>query len=147
MSNCQLYGSLPSSISTLINLLELMMDSNYLISMPYNLSQLLHLQSLILSYNLIISPLPILHINNHLNALQINNNQFYGEIPISYNNFTEIGIIDLSVNKLSGIIDSKLFQIPSLLWIRLSHNLFQGINLNSLALLSHTTLINSIDVR
>ena len=127
LDNNRLYGSIPKSISNLVNLSFLDMSSNDLngtvdFNMFKKLKTLLYLN---FRANLLhgVLPVPPSSMRNFL----ISNNRLSGEIPSSICNVTSIEIFDISYNNLSGTIPSCLGNFSnSVVVMDLRRNNFYG---------------------
>ncbi|XP_043704121.1 putative leucine-rich repeat receptor-like serine/threonine-protein kinase At2g24130 [Telopea speciosissima] len=147
------YGSIPPSISNLVNLTLLNLSSNLLNgSIPPNLRRMRRLERVYLSNNSLSGQIPSTFGNiTHLGLLDLSKNKLSGSIPDSFSNLSQLRrlllyenhlsgaippslgkcinleILDLSHNKMSGIIPSEVAGLTSLkLYLNLSNNAFEG---------------------
>ncbi|WOL02900.1 piriformospora indica-insensitive protein 2-like [Canna indica] len=95
---------------------------------PTNLGQLSNLKSLVLVENSLFGKLPMeLGKLTHLKRLILSGNKFSGAIPAPlFNKWTELLILDLSMNSLNGSLPTSLGSLSSLLKLDLSNNQFNG---------------------
>ncbi|XP_010273702.1 PREDICTED: putative leucine-rich repeat receptor-like serine/threonine-protein kinase At2g24130 [Nelumbo nucifera] len=148
-----LTGSIPPSISNLVNLTLLNLSSNLLNgSIPPELCRTGRLERFYLSNNSLTGEIPsALGDISHLGLLDLSRNKLSGSIPDSFSNLSQLRrlmlyennlsgpippslgkcinleILDLSHNKLSGLIPSEVAGLSSLkLYLNLSSNLLQG---------------------
>ncbi|GKB22730.1 kinase-like domain-containing protein [Tanacetum coccineum] len=125
----QLFGSLPSSIGSLVGLTTLDLDANqFKGKIPTTIGKLQKLQYLSLSRNQFLGPIPDAFGNlSMLNKLYLYSNELEGHIPPSLGNCKELNYLDLSYNRLGGKIPKQLLQIPALtILLNLSHNNLYG---------------------
>jgi len=104
----KLSGSLPSSLGKLLKLKTLNVNYNsFTGSLPDSFINLKNLYELDVSYNLLMKgTLPsFLEQLTNLHSLAIRGNSFYGSIP---NFLSQISILDLKENQMTGIIPSTL---------------------------------------
>ncbi|XP_058113169.1 putative leucine-rich repeat receptor-like serine/threonine-protein kinase At2g24130 [Magnolia sinica] len=100
----RIYGSIPPSISTLVNLTLLNLSSNLLNgSIPLEVGHMGKLERVFLS-----------------------NNSLYGEIPSTLGEIPHLGLLDLSKNRLSGLIPDALSNLSQLRRLLLYENHFSG---------------------
>ncbi|PWA44551.1 protein kinase-like domain-containing protein [Artemisia annua] len=125
----QLFGSLPSSISSLVGLTTLSLENNrFKGRIPTTIGKLQNLQYLNLYSNQFSGPIPD-DIGNLslLTLLYLDSNKLEGHIPSSLGNCKELIRLHLSDNRLSGKIPKQLLQLPSLtIFLDLSHNNLYG---------------------
>nr|GEU81391.1 protein kinase-like domain-containing protein [Tanacetum cinerariifolium] len=125
----QLFGSLPSSIGSLVGLTTLDLDGNqFKGKIPTTIGKLQKLQYLSLSRNQFLGPIPDAFGNlSMLNKLYLYSNKLEDHIPSSIGNCKELNYLDLSYNRLGGKIPKQLLQIPTLtILLNLSHNNLYG---------------------
>ncbi|KAL6012198.1 hypothetical protein ACLOJK_002676 [Asimina triloba] len=100
----RIYGSIPPSISNLVNLTLLNVSSNLLNgSIPPEIGRLGKLERVFLS-----------------------NNSLHGEIPATLGQIPHLGLLDLSKNSLSGSIPGALSNLSQLRRLLLHDNQFSG---------------------
>ncbi|GJZ11526.1 leucine-rich repeat protein [Tanacetum coccineum] len=142
----QLFGSLPSSIGSLVGLSTLRLPSNrFKGKIPSTIGKLHKLQRLSLSRNQYSGPIPDAIGNlSLLNELYIISNQLEGHIPSSLGNCKELNVLALRYNRLSGRIPKQLLQLPSLTYVLdLSYNSLSGsipLEIKDLKMLSYLDL-------
>ncbi|GJR51853.1 leucine-rich repeat protein [Tanacetum coccineum] len=125
----QLFGNLPSSISSLVGLTTIQLGANQLKGkIPPAIGRLQKLQFLDLSSNQFSGPIPDAIGNlSLLNRLYLNSNKLEGHIPSSLENCKELNGLNLRYNRLNGKIPKQLLQLPSLTnFLALSHNSLSG---------------------
>ncbi|PWA46872.1 protein kinase-like domain-containing protein [Artemisia annua] len=129
LSDNQLYGNLPSSISSLIGLTTLRLEFNrFKGKIPTTIGKLQKLQDLELYDNQFSGPIPDAIGNlSLLIKLYLFSNKLEGHIPSSLGNCEKLNGLDLSFNRLSGNIPKQLLQLPSLTYfLDLSNNNLSG---------------------
>ncbi|GKC52175.1 kinase-like domain-containing protein [Tanacetum coccineum] len=125
----QLFGSLPSSIGSLVGLTTLILESNrFKGKIPTTIGKLQKLQYLGLSRNQLSGPIPDAIGNlSLLNEVHLYSNKLEGQIPSSFGNCKKLIGLELSDNRLSGKIPKQLLQLPSLTYfLYLSQNNLSG---------------------
>ncbi|GKC46573.1 kinase-like domain-containing protein [Tanacetum coccineum] len=121
----QLFGSIPSSIGSLVGLTTLRLDSNrFKGKIPTTIGKLQKLQVLGLNSNQFSGPIPNTIRNlSLLTELYLDSNKLEGHIPSSLGYCKKLNALDLSYNRLSGKIPKQLVQLPSLTYfLDLSQN-------------------------
>ena len=125
-------GSIPNTITTLSLLEILNLGNNLLIgSIPCNIGNMIHLHVIELSDNpLLTGPLPDTISNlTLLTILSIGHCHITGTIPLLYNKLINLIIMDLNDNILTGTLNHKLFNtnaISKLTYLNLATNQFTG---------------------
>ncbi|KAI3996657.1 hypothetical protein MKX01_009489 [Papaver californicum] len=162
-----IFGSIPPSISNLVNLTLLNLSSNFLNgSIPIELCHVKKLERVFLSNNSLTGEIPADFGDvPHLGFLDSSTNKLSGSIPVTLSNLIQfllyenqlsgtipsslgdcinLEILDLSRNQISGSIPNKLAGLRSLkLYLNLSSNFLQG----SIPLeLSKMDIVLAIDV-
>ncbi|GKD48872.1 leucine-rich repeat protein [Tanacetum coccineum] len=125
----QLFGSLPSSIGSLVGLTTLDLGSNrFKGKIPTTIGKLQKLQFLGLYSNQFSGPIPDAIGNlSLLTELYLYSNKLEGHIPSSLGNCKELNGLNLAYNRLSGKIPKQLLQLPSLTnFLDLSYNSLSG---------------------
>ncbi|GJZ38368.1 leucine-rich repeat protein [Tanacetum coccineum] len=125
----QLFGSIPSSIGSLVGLTTLNLGTNrFKGKIPRTIGKLQKLQLLGLNVNQFSGPIPDVIGNlSLLTQLYLDYNKLEGHIPSSLGNCKELNYLDLSYNRLGGKIPKQLLQIPALtILLNLSHNNLSG---------------------
>ncbi|KAK9947312.1 hypothetical protein M0R45_002943 [Rubus argutus] len=120
-----IYGSIPPHISNLVNLTLLNLSSNHLNgTIPSKLCRMRKLERVILveQFTLRFANL------SQLRRLLLYDNQLSGTIPPSLGKCINLEILDLSHNKISGVIPSEVAGLRSLkLYLNLSSNHLHGV--------------------
>ncbi len=122
------YGSIPSEIELLSNLVQLDLSFNSLDgALPTTLGNLTNLQYLRLSANGFTGTLPVELANlSNLTDLLVDSNAIGGTIPTEYSNLNQLQTIDLLYNQFGGDFPDALLSISSLQGIFISGNQFSG---------------------
>lgn len=123
----QLKGSFPSG--TLSDMRWLGLESNQLTGLPHVIAAP-RLRSLRASNNSIEGTLPefqALWSARSMEEIRVSGNSFSGSIPGSWANFSGLETIDLSSNRLVGIVPSWLTSLPDLAVLRLEGNSFSSL--------------------
>ncbi|GJW39738.1 kinase-like domain-containing protein [Tanacetum coccineum] len=142
----QLFGSLPSSIGSLVGLSTLQLGSNqFKGKIPTTIGKLQKLQVLALNSNRFSGPIPDTIGNlSLLNTLYLYSNKLEGHIPSSLGNCKELNGLNLRDNRLGGKIPKQLLQLPTLTnFLVLSYNTLSGSipsEIKDLKMLSHLDL-------
>jgi Leucine-rich repeat (LRR) protein len=128
LSDGNLIGWLPSSISALTNLTVLALRYNNLTStIPSSVSQLMHLQYLLLEGNSLTGPIPSeLGSLVDLSVLELAENHFRGSIPLTLAALSNITEILLFENDLTGTIPDIFENMPLLSVFAISDNTMHG---------------------
>ncbi|KAE9447147.1 hypothetical protein C3L33_20942, partial [Rhododendron williamsianum] len=115
-------GPIPPSITNFRSLQSLDFAGNSLSgSLPNNLNSMMNLRRLDLSFNKLIGSLPKLPPN--LLELAIKANSLSGSLyQSSFNGLTQLEVVELSQNSLSGTLESWFFLLPSLQQVDLANN-------------------------
>ncbi|KAL2923169.1 Receptor-like protein kinase 2 [Bienertia sinuspersici] len=144
LSNNNLRGSLPNTLSSLTTLQVLDGSSNQFVGeIPDNFGHLVSLNKLVLSKNAIAGSIPSsLGKCSSLQLLDLSSNKLEGEIPSDICKIESLEIaLNLSVNMLSGPIPSQLAALSKLSILDLSHNKLSGV-LSPLAGLDNIVSLN-----
>ncbi|GJR86104.1 kinase-like domain-containing protein [Tanacetum coccineum] len=142
----QLFGSLPSSIGSLVGLSFLQLASNQFKGrIPTTIGKLQKLQILDLSSNQFLGPIPNAIGNlSLLTKLYLDSNKLEGLIPSSLGKCKELTVLSLPDNRLSGNIPIQILQLPSLtIGLDFSQNSLSGSipsEINNLKLLDMLSL-------
>ncbi|GAB2245888.1 hypothetical protein Droror1_Dr00001381 [Drosera rotundifolia] len=117
-----LSGHLPASVANLRLLEDLDVSGNLLSgSLPKSLFQLSNLNRLDLSFNRFSGSLPRLPLN--LLELAARGNLLSGSLSqSSFEGMTQLEVIELSANAITGVLNPWFFSIPSLQQVNLSNN-------------------------
>lgn len=148
ISNSNISGNLPSSITHLPSLRHLNISNNQFNgSFWFNFTTMLSLEVLDIYNNDFSGPLPLtITLLPNLQHLDLGGNYFSGSIPPSYGHFRELTYLSLSGNNLQGPIPPELGNISSLNYLYLGYyNQFTGgvpPQLGSLTNLIHLDLAN-----
>ncbi|XP_010265514.1 PREDICTED: putative leucine-rich repeat receptor-like serine/threonine-protein kinase At2g24130 [Nelumbo nucifera] len=131
-------GSIPASISNLVNLTLLNLSSNLLNgSIPPELCRVTRLERLYLSNNSLSGEIPSAFGNiSHLGLLDLSRNKLSGSIPDSFSYLSQLRRLILYENNLSGTIPPSLGKCINLEILDLSHNRISGFIPNEVAGLS-----------
>lgn len=120
-------GSVPGSLNNLKNLMRLDLSHNRLSSVIPPLGGLISLDNLDLSFNGLVGGIPS-QLPRSLSQLTLKSNLLRGSLPLSLSSLSQLGVLDVSVNRLTGAIDGSLFAHPSLQQLNLSNNSFSAIS-------------------
>lgn len=147
MSTNQLSESIPSSLSSLTNLVKLVLHNNQLSgAIPSSLGSLTNLTTLHLANNQLSGDIPSsLCLLINLSGLYMWNNQLSGAIPSSLSSLTNLMELNLSNNQLSGVIPSSLGSLTNLIELNLSQNQLSGAFPSSLGSLNPQRLDISVN--
>jgi len=91
------------------------------------LGGMISLDNLDLSFNGLVGGIPS-QLPRSLSQLTLKSNLLRGNLPLSLSSLSELGVLDASINRLSGAIDGSLFAHPSLQQLNLSNNSFSAIS-------------------
>ncbi|XP_062105139.1 LRR receptor-like serine/threonine-protein kinase GSO2 [Humulus lupulus] len=149
------YGPIPSSISSLLNLQSLTLRSNnFSGSLPSSIANLKLLQALDLSRNSLSGFLPgAMDSMSGLRRLDLSFNRLEGSIPrlppnllelalkgnslsgplskSSFDGSTQLEVVELSENSLTGTLRSWFFLLPSIQQVNLSNNSLTGVEIST----------------
>ena len=129
LENNMLQGTIPSSISSLVNLTSLDLNTNALTGeIPPSLGALLELTYLSLHHNNLSGTLsPSLGSLSSLTVMDLSHNgTLSGPIPIAFCNLANLTILNLSNNALSGGIPKELGILTKLVRLDLNNNQLEG---------------------
>ncbi|KAF0901974.1 hypothetical protein E2562_011804 [Oryza meyeriana var. granulata] len=129
LSNNQLNGSIPPEISRMRRLERLYLSNNLLTGeIPNSIGEMLHLGLVDLSGNRLVGTIPDTFSNlTQLRRLMLHHNHLYGSIPASLGDCLNLEILDLSYNGLQGRIPPRVAAMSSLkLYLNLSNNHLEG---------------------
>ncbi|KAE8698596.1 hypothetical protein F3Y22_tig00110597pilonHSYRG00470 [Hibiscus syriacus] len=154
LSDNKLFGSIPSSVSSLRNLQSLILKSNsFSGSIPDSVAALKSLEFLDLSHNSLSGPLPkTLNSLSSLRRLDMSYNKLTGFLPklppnllelalkgnylsgyiseSSFDGLTQLEVIELSENSLTGTLGAWFFLLPSLQQVDLANNSFTRVEIS-----------------
>ena len=127
-------GPIPQTLSGLNNLVELLLQSNFLTGpIPSGIGNMSSLGILNLEYNQLSGVVPWQLRNlRKLNALQLSHNRLVSDPAspgfafIDPSAQTTLSTLALGYNLFSGVIDSRIFTMKSLITIVLASNCFEG---------------------
>ncbi|XP_008782407.2 piriformospora indica-insensitive protein 2-like [Phoenix dactylifera] len=128
-SNRGLIGEIPASLGQLTNLRSLVLVENSLTGMlPRELGNLVNLQRLVLTGNGFNGQIPVSLANNlsELLILDISRNTLSGSLPSSFGSLTSLLTLDLSNNILGGSLPSELGELRNLTLLDLRNNNLSG---------------------
>ncbi|KAJ0954984.1 putative non-specific serine/threonine protein kinase [Helianthus annuus] len=121
--------TLDPRISNLKKLQTLDISHNFISgSLPNSLASLTELTRLDSSFNKLTGPIPTLPKNLIELALKSNSLSGYLQKP-SFTELTQLEVVELSENSLTGTIPAWFFLIPALQQVNLAHNNFTGLNI------------------
>ncbi|KAM0025045.1 putative non-specific serine/threonine protein kinase [Helianthus debilis subsp. tardiflorus] len=152
LSDNKLSGSIPTSLFSLPNLQTLILQSNsFSGTIPPVISNLKAIETLDISHNLLSGSLPDTSSLLTLTRLDLSFNKFTGSLPklgrnllefavkanrlsgdmpkTSFNESTQLEVVELSDNSLTGIIPGWFFLQPALQQVNLANNAFTGIEI------------------
>ncbi|CAL5418257.1 unnamed protein product [Camellia sinensis] len=117
-------GEIPGSISVLTNLTSLVLADNLFNGSVPDMKSLQSLQEIDLSINRLGPEFPSMSTN--LATIKLKNNSLRSGIPSQIKGFDLLQRFDVSGNKLVGPIPSPLFSLPSIQYLNLDDNQFNG---------------------
>ena len=128
LNNSMLTGSIPPTISSLVNLTSLNLSFNQLSGeIPVEMMNLRNLTNLQLMGNQITGSIPEeIGIMMDLTDLDLSINQLSGSIPPGIFNLINITNLNLSINQLTGFITLDIENMISLINLNLSNNKLSG---------------------
>ncbi|KAK5795413.1 hypothetical protein PVK06_036677 [Gossypium arboreum] len=124
-----LFGTIPHSIGNLIELTELVLHFNNLQgSIPSGLGNCKKLLLMDLSSNNLSGPIPpeVLGLPSLSIVLNLSSNYLTGELSVEVEKLKNLGTLDVSQNRLSGLLPNNLGSCASLVELYLQGNLFEG---------------------
>ena len=126
--NNQLTGSIPSELGQLSKLTRLYLYNNQLSgAIPTELGQLTNLGSLGLNQNQLSGPIPAsLGQLSNLVELHLQQNQLSGNIPVELGQLSNLTRLSVHQNQLTGAIPSELGQLSNLTHLYLHQNELSG---------------------
>ncbi|CAL5185589.1 unnamed protein product [Lathyrus oleraceus] len=127
-------GSLPDSLSSLTNMRVLSLSGNRFNGSVPDLSRLVNLQVLELDDNGFGPNFP--RICNKLVTCVLRNNKFRSSLPDNMSSYYQLERFDISGNAFVGPIQLELFSLPSITYLNISRNklsgmLFENLSCNS----------------
>ncbi|PPR98275.1 hypothetical protein GOBAR_AA22393 [Gossypium barbadense] len=133
LSRTNFEGQVPESLGNLGKLTRIeLAECNFSGAIPKTMKKLTQLVYLDFSFNRFSGPIPSFSSSRNLTYLSFGYNQLNGGIhSTDWSSLSELEIVDLGKNKLSGTIPPALFCVPSLQRLFLSQNQFKG-NLSDL---------------
>eukprot|EP00268_Persea_americana_P067124 TRINITY_DN9204_c0_g1_i11.p1 TRINITY_DN9204_c0_g1~~TRINITY_DN9204_c0_g1_i11.p1 ORF type:complete len:1038 (-),score=140.32 TRINITY_DN9204_c0_g1_i11:311-3424(-) len=124
----QIYGSIPSDIGNLFNLILLGLSYNFMTgTIPKGIGKMSKLQVLELAINDFSKEFPSFIGNNtQLFAMDLDGNNFEGSIPSTLENCRRLSELYLSHNNLNGYLHKQIFNITTLRILDLKANSLVG---------------------
>ncbi|XP_014511797.1 receptor-like protein 12 [Vigna radiata var. radiata] len=128
VSDTNFSGPLPNSIGNLRNLSNLdLSSSQFSGTLPNSLQNLTQLVDLDLSGNRLSGSVPALHLCKQLQSIYLTDNTFTGTISlVNFQDLVNLEYLNLDSNFFTGTIPSSIFTLPSLHYLHLSNNKFEG---------------------
>jgi hypothetical protein len=128
-------GSLPDSLSSLTNMRVLSLSHNHFYGSVPDLSRLVNLQVLELDDNSFGPNFPRTY--NKLVTCVLRNNKFRSSLPDNMSSYYQLERFDISENAFVGPFQLELFSLPAISYINISSNklsgmLFENLSCNSL---------------
>ncbi|KAG8480036.1 hypothetical protein CXB51_025167 [Gossypium anomalum] len=124
-----LTGTIPYNIGNLTGLMFLALGvNNFQGNIPSSLGYCQNLLVLGLSYNNLSGSIPpqVLRLSSLSMLLNLSSNYLTGELPVEVENLKNLGDLDFSKNKLSGLLPTGLGSCVRLERVFLGGNLFEG---------------------
>ncbi|XP_040957991.1 probable LRR receptor-like serine/threonine-protein kinase At3g47570 [Gossypium hirsutum] len=131
-----LTGTIPHSIRNLTGLTFLALGvNNFQGNIPSSLGHCQNLLTLGLSYNNLSGSIPpqVLALSSLSILLNLSSNYLTGELPVEVEKLKNLGDLDVSKNKLSGLLPNSLGSCVRLEKLFLGGNLFEGPILSSMS--------------
>ncbi|KAK4605530.1 hypothetical protein RGQ29_013546 [Quercus rubra] len=123
----KLTGRIPSTLGLVQTLQVIRLDRNSITGpVPSNLSNLVNVSELYLSNNNLSGPIPNLTGMNSLNYLEMENAQLQGEVPVSLFSLPNLQSVLLKNNQFNGSLDIGTTYSTQLQLIDLQNNLISG---------------------
>ncbi|WMV07114.1 hypothetical protein MTR67_000499 [Solanum verrucosum] len=128
LSGVNATGTIPESFGHLTSLHRLRIAScNLSGSIPKSLWNLTNIEVLDLGYNHLEGPISDFFRFGKIRSLSLRNNNFNGQLEfLSFNRWTQLGLLDCSVNSVTGPIPSNVSGMQNLYSLFLSSNLLNG---------------------
>ncbi|MFL5738623.1 MAG: T9SS type A sorting domain-containing protein [Flavisolibacter sp.] len=128
LSSNNLSGTLPSTISSLTSMSDIVLMGNEITgSIPISFGSLFQLSGLNLSDNKLTGPIPDIVGNLHkLSSLNLSGNQLTGAIPESISQLTNLNTLFLSDNQLGGSVPASWERLKNLVVLSISNNHLSG---------------------
>ncbi|CAL5435607.1 unnamed protein product [Camellia sinensis] len=127
--DCNIFGTIPRSLTNLTRLIWLDLSWNKLINgqFPSSIGHLKNLEELYLGGCNFSGAIPRSLTNlTRLISLDLSYNNFEGPIPQLFSNFSQLYLIDFSYNHLIGPIPSSITGLPNLHYLYLGSNSING---------------------
>ncbi|CAI5965731.1 unnamed protein product [Closterium sp. NIES-65] len=142
VSDNQLSGSLPDSISSLVLLSRLGLGGNNLSGViPASLCGLGDLTYLSMAHNQLQGPLPSALVSTGLRTLELQGNAFSGSLP-NFDSLPYLHILDVSDNQLSGSLPDSISSLVLLSRLGIGGNNLSGVIPAGLGSLHDLTYLN-----
>ena len=128
LADNQLSGPIPASLGKLTNLQTIQLNNNHLSgSIPTELGSIPYLEELQVYNNQLSGSIPAsLGSQTYMQYLSLGHNQLSGSIPPSLGKLTKLLSLDLTNNQLTGSIPASLGNLPYLSGLNLGHNRLSG---------------------
>lgn len=133
-------GSLPNSVSSLKNLRILSLSHNSFYGVVPDLSHLTNLQVLELDDNAFGPQFPKL--GNKLVSLVLRNNKFRSGIPVELSSYYQLHRFDISLNMFVGPFQPALLSLPYITYLNISGNKLTGLLLENLSCNSELEVVD-----
>lgn len=135
LSRNLLSGTIPESLSSLSQLRRLLLHDNHLSgAIPRNLGDCINLEIIDLSHNTLTGEIPtgVAGLGSLKIYLNLSHNLLSGPLPLELSKMDMVLAVDISSNKLSGVLPPQLGSCVALEYLNLSHNRMEGHLPNSL---------------
>ncbi|CAL9004721.1 unnamed protein product [Prunus brigantina] len=121
-------GKIPREIGNLTMLVEIYLDNNNFKEIPNEMGSLDKLENLFVQFNTLKGTIPVALFNmSSLTSLALHLNNLNGSIPDNVcQHLPRIQLLDLTDNKFSGPLPSKLWQCREMQVLALTSNKFSG---------------------
>ncbi|KAG2239247.1 hypothetical protein Bca52824_090107 [Brassica carinata] len=129
LSECNLFGKLPSSLGNLSHLTLLELDGNgFTGELPVSIGNLKQLTKLLLASSKVTGNFHHALLNlTELTAINLVSNLLEGTLPSNMSSLSKLEYFDIGSNSFSGFVPSSFFMIPSLIHLKLERNQFNSL--------------------